>query len=128
MGTELTTGDFGMGMVTVNKEKILETLKKNREGHRAAFLEAMEGFKKVAHAAVTKLADDIIKGNSTQLRVNLSVPEDHTDEYDTVISQLGDDVHGQITLNQQQYLNFVLDKWGWSKQFVTTNSAYVGQR
>lgn len=122
------SGEFGSGMINVEKPKLLETLRKNREGHRAAFLLAMEGFKKVAHDELNRLADDVVKGKSVQLHAVLEVPEDHTEEYDNAIQQLEWETAEHVSINHGQFNNLVLDKWGWSHKFRTTNAAYSGQQ
>ena len=119
-------GGFGGGMINVDKTKLLETLRKNRDGHRGTFLEAMEGFKKTAHDELNRMADDIVKGKSVRLHAELEVPQDHTEEYNAAIQQLEWETADQVSISHSQFNSLVLDKWGWSAQFAATSQRYTG--
>jgi hypothetical protein len=57
--------------------------------------------------------------------IELEAPVDHSSEYETVISMLEWSVNEETTITQTQFNNFVLDKWGWTNQFVGTNGKYI---
>lgn len=122
---DMATGGFGSGMITVEKTKLLETVRKNREGHRALFIRAMEGFKKEAHDELNRLAEDVVKGRGVKLHAELDVPQDHTRDYDNAIAQLEWEMADIVSISHAQFNQLVLDKWGWSEQFVTSNAKYV---
>ena len=64
------------------------------------------------------------KGDKINLNVGLAMPEDHTDDYDTVIGMLEFDINETVELDQAQYRSWVQDQWGWQRSFTTTNSTY----
>jgi hypothetical protein len=119
---------FGTGMIHVEKAKLLEAVKKNREAHRGIFLKAMEGFKKAYIAELERMSQAVIANKEMQLHIALEMPQDHTKDYDKAIAQLEWDTAEVIPINHQQFNNFVLDEWGWSQQFSTSNAAYLGQQ
>lgn len=113
-----------MDEITVNKAKLIATMKENRERHHAIVLEAQTGFR----VKVIERLDEMLKlaasGQKINLNVGLAMPEDHTDEYDTVIGMLELDINETVLLDMTQYRQWVQDQWGWQRSFTTTNAYY----
>lgn len=140
--------------VTVNRTELLKTLEANREKHRAAYLEAVAGYRvmatekldKLRTRALRQLADNfcLVQGKIDKfdptdedalgstvvllqgLSFTLAVPEDHTKSYDVAIEMARWEVGDTITLTQGQFQCFVLDDWEWQRQFQHLNKTYVG--
>ena len=111
--------------VTVDKEELLSILRTNRENHRATFLKAQEGFRERAIKELDRSLADARAGNEVRLAVHLPVPEDHTDDYDREIRMLEMHQEPTVTIRAQLFDQIVMDRWGWSGTFNTTNSAYL---
>lgn len=111
--------------VVVGKEELLAVLRQNRARHREVFLEAQEGFRKRAIAELDRSLADARAGNEVRLAVRLPEPEDHTDDYDREIRMLEMHQHAQVMIRAQLFDQIVMDRWGWSNTFNTTNSAYL---
>lgn len=113
-----------MNEITVNKTRLIATMKLNRDDHHAIVLEAQEGFRK----KVVERLDEMLKlaadGQKIDLHIGLQMPEDHTDEYDTVIGMLELDINETVELDISQYRQWVQDQWGWQRSFTTTNAYY----
>jgi hypothetical protein len=120
----MAIGDFGNSHVTVEKAKLLEAMKKNLLTHRAAFLEAQEGYREQVIKELDKALKDAREGKTFRTYIELEAPTDHSSEYETIISMLEWSVDGTISVSQQQFNQFVLDKWVWSQQFTGTNARY----
>ncbi len=136
--------------VTVNRLKLLETLRVNREKHGAEYLQSLAGYKSLASAELEKQfsramqtvgenkrmlqtkidnfdPDDPLQNQVVligQIGFTLRVPEDHTRSYDVAIQMAEWEVGDTIALTQSQFQCFVMDDWDWKKDFVLLNKTY----
>lgn len=112
--------------VTVQRDKLLEELRRNREAHKAIFDEAMDGYAKEAEAQLQRHLDEVRAGKIKVISVHLPVPEEHTKDYDRAIKMVEMSVADQITLDEHDFASYVMDDWAWKRQFLTSNSTYSG--
>lgn len=114
----------GLGSVLVDVEELKERVKQNRDQHRAAFVAAMDGYKALA---IDLLEEHIgrIKDNAPErVSVSLAMPEDHTEDYDRVLEMLTWTLDAQLELTEHEFSEYVLDQWGWQREFATTAAMY----
>lgn len=124
-GENMGLGDFGNSQVTVDKNKLLSMMRTNLTKHREQFLEAQEGYREeVIKRLDSMLQDARDKKKHIRVVVELEAPEDHSSEYETNIAMLEWSINETLTITQQQFNQFVLDKWGWSDRFRGTNAVY----
>lgn len=114
----------GLDAVRMDKERLLERIKKNRDEHRKIYEEAMEGWKRAVITALEQATKDALEGKAYHISFHLPQPEDHTDEYDTVIELLEASLDDEFELTYGQFSNYVLDKWGWQHHFLDNASGY----
>jgi hypothetical protein len=117
----------GIDTVRVNKDDLLERIKTNRDQHRTIFEEALEGWKKKVTEVLEERYQSALQGKDFNILIHLPRPEDHTDQYDTVIELLGMSLDEELELTQHDFACYALDKWQWQQQFLTT-SAHYGSR
>lgn len=110
--------------VHVSTSELLAALEKNKEEHRTIFQEAMEGYKKKAIEILTANLDNIKSGKLDRLGINLTLPEDHTRDYERVIRMLQMHQNDYIDLSQEQFAQYVMDDWGWQHQFLESGAFY----
>lgn len=116
---------MGMGMVRVDKQGLLTTVRENRDKHRAIFLDAVEGFRTKAVELLEARLADAKAGRRINIAFNLPTPVDQTRDYDKIIKMLEMSVDTQIELTQSEFSQYVMDDWTWKKQFSATNSIYT---
>lgn len=114
----------GLQTVRVNKADLLERIKKNRDEHRQIYEEAMAGWKKAVTDELEKMYEDALNGRDFRLAVRLERPEDHTDEYDTIIELLDMSLDEELELPYNEFANYALDKWGWQGRFLSMSASY----
>jgi len=114
-----------MNSVNVSRFKLLETLRKNREGHRELFLKAQEGYKQKVIAALDQALTEAREGVAYRTFIQLHAPEDHTKDYDTVISMLEMSVDPEIVIDRGEFQQFVQDQWDWSAHARFVNTTYA---
>jgi len=115
-----------MQEVVIEKSKLLEKIKENREKHRATFEEALEGWKNRVIEELQNAVQEAKDGCKFDTYFNLPQPEDHTPEYDAVIEQIEWNEEEKIVLDFLQFNMFVRDDWGWKKDFLANTSMYSG--
>jgi hypothetical protein len=110
--------------VTVNKDQLLDALRKNRSNHQKIFDEALEGWRK---EAITVLGDAVAKakaGAKFQTYINLPRPKNQIPDYDRAIKMLEMSIDSQITVSAQDFEAFVLDRWNWQKTFLQHSNKF----
>lgn len=110
--------------VTVRKSELIEIVQTNRDQHKAIFDEAVEGYRAKAVGLLEGHIQRIRTGKLERVYVMLPEPENHTRDYDRVLSMLKMDVNETVTVDEQSYQSYVLDDWAWKRQFLTSSSAY----
>ena len=113
-----------MRSVKVKKAEALEILRKNRKDHRKIFLEALEGYKKQAVELLEHHIQAIKAGRVARIHVQIPEPEDYTRQYDRAIKMLEMSVDDIVELEEDTFAQFVMDDWGWKRQFLQTNAPY----
>jgi hypothetical protein len=116
-----------MKEVRLQKAKLMEIIRKNREEHHAIFLEAQKKYREVAIKLLDRQLSAAREGKPFVLRqfVELVQPVDHTADYDRAIQMLELSVDEVITLSTADFSNLVQDQWQWSRQWATSASHYV---
>lgn len=141
--------------IEVNRAKLIEILKSNRDKHGKDYLEAVDGYKEMAinklqeaHEEAKKtLEKNVVKGLESlndfdaanpkkgsdyltlvnAIHVELKVPRNFTDKYDAAIDMAVWDVRETLELTQAEFQCFVRDIWEWSEDFRVTNTMYANK-
>jgi hypothetical protein len=111
--------------IKVNKAEILVTIRANREAHKKIFAEAVEGYKKKAMEVLEQHIAEV-KAGKFFTYIQLTLPSDHSRDYDRVIKMLEQHQGTEIELIEADYAMYVLDDWQWKRQFLVSNSQYSG--
>jgi len=106
------------------KPIVISTLKKNRQGHRKVFLEAVKGYRKEALKRLESHIKQIKAGKLIPVGVYLSVPVDRTRDYDRVIEMVEQHQDTTILLTESDYANYMLDDWAWKREWMLSNASY----
>lgn len=117
----------GFSMVRMSKTDLVRRITANRDEHRKIYEEAMSGWKRSVIDALDAAYKDALEGKAFRVWFELTRPEDHSDEYDTVIQLLDASLDEEFELTNQEFRNFVLDKWGWQHAFLATAQSYGSQ-
>jgi hypothetical protein len=106
---------------------VIAALKKNLADHIEIVQEARAGYlRKATEALIDRLAQ-VQTGKVIDLHFNLSPPQDHAQEYRTVLKML--ELHLEageetIDLKAADVQRFVLNDWTWMNQFLVGNAGY----
>ncbi len=112
------------GKVTVEKAKLLEAVRRNREQHIAERREALIGWRSALIRRCEEMLVEARNGEDPGHH-GLTQPPDYEREYARVISMLEFSTEDKITLNHRQFQNYVLDDWEWSDAFKVSTQSYM---
>lgn len=113
--------------VRVRKAELVHAVTTNREAHRGEFEKALAGYFKTAGEALDALHARLLKGERVAVQLYMSVPEDHTRDYDQVLAMLEMSVDDEVTIDYKSFRQFVLDDWEWKEQWRASNSSYTSR-
>lgn len=118
-----------MKETTVNRDKLLETLKKNRAKHAKEYERAMKNWLKRCRASLKHRLGWLDRPKFKAERYDLDFselpkPVNYIKAYDQAIAQVEWEEEETIKLTEQDFKMFILDQWNWTEDFMTTTSAY----
>jgi hypothetical protein len=114
-----------MNTVTVKREELLTMVRTNRDAHRTLFLKAQEGYRKLVIEELDRMLEDAKAARPIARSINLAEPADHTADYDRVLAMLEMSVDDTVILSAQEFNQYVLDNWEWSRLASYTNQSYA---
>jgi hypothetical protein len=103
---------IGLNRVQINKQKLLEKLKQNREKHKVEYEEALSGWKQDVIAEMEKNLV-LAKANEFHLHIHLEKPTDHSEDYDHVISLLSASEDEIVIISASEFRQYHEDQWRW---------------
>lgn len=114
-----------MNTVKVSKDELLSTLEGNREQHVIDYKEALVEYRKAAVAELTDMLKNA-KSKSGKIKRSIVAPEPQSFEssYATAIRMLQMSVDDEIELTQQEFSQYVEDKWTWQGVFASSTMSY----
>ncbi len=116
--------DNGLSVITVDKAKLLASLRSNAEKHRADFVEAETGYKEKFVERLKAMLAKATSGVDYVSNVGLVAPRDHSKEYTRVIGMLDMSIKDTVQITESEFSNYVLDEWAWKEQFVGSTQMY----
>lgn len=113
--------------VNINTAHLIGIVRANREEHVALYQEAVVNYRKAVEEALAKMLADYVEGREVNLYTagHLPKPEEHTDDYDEIISMLESHTGEEITIEQGLYSQYVLNKWSWTRNFMANTASYT---
>ena len=111
--------------IEVSIKQLLTTLYANREQHQKDYLKAKAGWVKLLRKELVGKLEVLDNGGVVKLSIDNQKPENHGSDYDDAIEMLEYAAGTTITLNGQQYQQFVKDNWQWKNYWAASNSTYI---
>jgi hypothetical protein len=110
--------------IRVARVEVLNILRENRKNHKQIVIEAWGGYQEAVVAELERLLQAVKDNVKTNVYVALPRPEDHTDEYDTIIKMLEMSTEDNISLGSVEFRSYIEDKWDWKDRWITTTAGY----
>lgn len=117
--------EMSLKTVKVNKSDLIRTVRDNRDIHYQEYEETKAEYLEAVKTALDKVAEKVHKDNEVDLTelYDLPKPVSHVDAYDQVLSLLEWEVEAEISLDANEFRNYVLDEWGWKQEMEYTKSS-----
>jgi hypothetical protein len=111
---------------TVRKDELLGILKENRQKHQQVFLDALEGYRQAAMAALAEEIERLRVARALRtLQIMMPAPENHTHDYDRIIRMVEMEVKDTVKLDEHDFAHYVLDDWAWKQRWLDTANTYA---
>ena len=116
-----------MKEIQIKRNDLLKALKENRINHREIFEKSLVGYKKEAIKRLGNLLEELRRGVPVYIYWELPLPKDHTEDYDRVIRMMEMEIREVIEISESEFAQYVMDDWGWKKQWTETTNNYLAQ-
>lgn len=115
-----------MKTIKVAPSQLKETLVKNRDIHEKEYKEALVDYRKKAEELLENVLEKIRNGEEFNFNkiIDLPKPFNALQQYDLAI-EMCDWSLTDIELTQQEFNQYVLDRWGWTDSFTQIKAAYT---
>lgn len=112
-------------MIKVDKAKLIEQIKANKDKHIKEYAEAVEAFKKEANDQLAKARRSLTKGEWDKITLRLTIPEDRAAEYDKILQTFEWKLEDQVELSQGEFNEYVLDELPFAIKSHASNLMYT---
>jgi hypothetical protein len=111
--------------VRVNKSELIAKLKENCQIHIQEFEELKTDYMTVLDKRLKEIQKDVKAGNfNVSVHINAAKPTSYESDYREVIGMLEMSVDDIFEIDQEEYRQYVLNNWSWSRSFAVTKAAY----
>lgn len=117
-----------MRTVRLDRDEFVAKVQKNRDEHRAVFEKAVEGYRERWVCELERRLRDIRRGRAIDQYFSLPEPEDHTEDYDRILTMARMSVDEVIDLSDDEFAMYVMDQWSWKSSFTRTTAMYARSR
>ena len=150
---QMAQQDLRNRKVEVNRLKLIETLKSNKDKHVKEYEDAKAGYKSALLTKLDAAVEDARKSIEKQytkrkeeigaitdedienqqdyvqllpaVTVQMKVPRSYAKEYDAAIDIATWDVRDTLELSNAEFTCFVRDEWDWKGEFTATSKMYA---
>lgn len=113
-----------MRSITVRRDDFVAAVKRNRDSHKAAFDQALSGYRARWIEELERRLSDVRHGRAIDQGFRFPEPEDHTKDYNRVLTMARMSVDDELELSEHEFGMYVMDQWDWKDAFVQTTSLY----
>jgi len=114
-----------MDTITVRKEDLLDTIRRNRDEHRDIFQRAQEAYREKWIEELDVRLREAQRGYVIRRHFSLPEPEDHTRDFDTAIQMLEWETGDEVELDRRDFQRYVQNQWEWAQSFGANTRSYV---
>lgn len=118
-----------MHRIKVDRLELRKTLEANRAKHKKDFDSAWQGFVEFVQDQADKRVEAVKAGkvpaDFSWRHAPGGIPEDHTSVYDTALEMLKWALDEDLYLEQREFEELVMDRFGWKDAFLLSTSNYI---
>ena len=113
-----------MRTVRLHRDAFIAKVQDNRNNHRQVFEDALEGYRERWIRELERRLHEVRRGREIDQYFKLPEPEDHTEDYDRVLTMAQMSVDEVIELTEDEFARYVMDQWSWKHAFTRTTLMY----
>ena len=110
--------------ISIEKSKLIEKIKENRDIHIKEYEEAVIAYKKEAEVQLKRLNKELKNGELT-LKLNLVTPVNRSKDYDKVIEMFEWEIQNIVKLTQKEFNEYIHDETNDALHVKMLNSTYL---
>lgn len=123
-----------MRTIEMPTEDLIKALEKNLEVHNEVYSEAIENFWKqvqdefdeeIEEAQEVISNKDLGTKRGVFVQIAIKAPINREEDYKTAIAMFKAEVKKTVEVSQREFEMYVLNKWDWADEFLTSNSMYA---
>jgi len=115
----------GNRTIKVNKSKLIDKIKENKENHIKQYEKAVIAYKKEADKQLKELLHDLNQGK-LDLDLELETPVDNSDNYDDIIDMFKWEEDDFVELSQDEFKEYIHDRTSFAVAAQFSNTYYSG--
>lgn len=115
----------GSRTIKVNKVKLIEQIKLNKENHIKEYEKAIVAYKQEALRQLNEEIKKVREGGSLDAKLNLITPINNSENYDKIIEMFEWEVEDVVELEQQEFNEYVQDETEFAQQAKFSNMFYT---
>lgn len=114
-----------MQNITVDKNRLLTSLKTNRTHHLELFNKAQKKYREQVIAVLDTRLADAKAGRRIITFIDLPEPVNYTDKFDEAIAMVEWAEGDTMDLSEKDFQRYVLNKWEWAQAFAASTTSYL---
>jgi len=116
-----------MRAMTYDKAKVTARLRENMAAHRDKVLRSQEVYQQKVTEELEHRLDQAKNGHPVDpgFLQHFPIPQDYTREYERVIDRLETTDDKTVTLDDNEFNQYMRDEWDWQARFTASNSTYL---
>lgn len=115
---------YGSRIVKVNKQKLIDKIKENKENHIIEFDKAVVAYKEEATKQLLELTAKN-ENDEMNLKLNLVTPINASEDYEKIIEMFEWEVETEVELEQKEFNQYVQDETEFAINAKFSNSTYL---
>ena len=115
-------------VIKVNKQQLIETIKKNKQLHIKEYKQAVIAFKKEALKQIAKLEKAVKAGNTEGIRLDLTTPQYRARDYDKLVLMFTWDLEKEVELSQGEFNQYIHDEFDFAIAAKMSNTYYSNSK
>jgi len=113
----------GNRTIKVEKAKLIQQIKDNKERHIKEFENAVVAYKEEALKQL-KAEIEKVEGGSLDAKLNLITPVNNAENYDKIIEMFEWEVESEVELSQEEFNEYVQDETQFARDAKFSNTFY----
>ena len=110
--------------IKVKKADLIEKIKKNKENHIKEYDKAVVAYKEEALRQLGKLTLKVNEG-VLNVKLDLITPVNNEENYDKILEMFEWEVEDEVTLEQDEFKEYVQDEFDFAVTAKFSNTAYI---